>query len=218
MEGEGELLDLSHLSEAEQSSILEVLLRDSELRSRDEGRLRALQQKEADPVRLRSLSGAWFNEERSKRHRDTKDGVDIVQASIRRRKPRTDLPLSGVFNGQTEDALPTNNKDPTSQINDKKEEDDKRSYRSQNSFTPTPRPRTRSPNTQVSHASVCVCVCVPPLFSLTLLHRTLPLLFCLINVFVCAFQSITAGAMYTERRQGRERCRTQRTQTRCPVV
>uniref|UniRef100_A0A4W5NCR8 RabBD domain-containing protein n=1 Tax=Hucho hucho TaxID=62062 RepID=A0A4W5NCR8_9TELE len=89
MEGEGELLDLSHLSEAEQSSILEVLLRDSELRSRDEGRLRALQQKEADPVRLRSLSGAWFNEERSKRHRDTKDGVDIVQASIRRRKPRT---------------------------------------------------------------------------------------------------------------------------------
>ncbi|XP_029588149.1 synaptotagmin-like protein 1 isoform X1 [Salmo trutta] len=148
MEGEGELLDLSHLSEAEQSSILEVLLRDSELRSRDEGRLRALQQKEADPVRLRSLSGAWFNEERSKRHRDAKNSVDIVQASIRRRKPRTDLPLSGVFNGQTEDAPPTNNKDPTSQINDKKDEDDKRSYRSQNRLTPTPRPRTRSPNTQ----------------------------------------------------------------------
>lgn len=41
MEGEGELLDLSHLSEAEQSSILEVLLRDSELRSRDDGRLRS---------------------------------------------------------------------------------------------------------------------------------------------------------------------------------
>uniref|UniRef100_A0A6Q2YFG7 Synaptotagmin-like protein 1 n=1 Tax=Esox lucius TaxID=8010 RepID=A0A6Q2YFG7_ESOLU len=88
MEGEGELLDLSHLSEAEQASILEVLLRDSELRCRDEGRVRTLQQKESDPVRLRSLSGAWFNEERNKRHRDTKDGVEIVQASLRRRKPR----------------------------------------------------------------------------------------------------------------------------------
>uniref|UniRef100_A0A8C7TRY8 Synaptotagmin-like protein 1 n=1 Tax=Oncorhynchus mykiss TaxID=8022 RepID=A0A8C7TRY8_ONCMY len=85
MEGEGELLDLSHLSEAEQTSILEVLLRDSNLRCLDEGRVRTLQQKEANPVRLRLLSGAWFHEERSKRYRDTKDGVDIVQASIRGR-------------------------------------------------------------------------------------------------------------------------------------
>uniref|UniRef100_A0A6Q2Y161 Synaptotagmin-like protein 1 n=1 Tax=Esox lucius TaxID=8010 RepID=A0A6Q2Y161_ESOLU len=98
MEGEGELLDLSHLSEAEQASILEVLLRDSELRCRDEGRVRTLQQKESDPVRLRSLSGAWFNEERNKRHRDTKDGVEIVQASLRRRKPRIDVALSGTMN------------------------------------------------------------------------------------------------------------------------
>lgn len=41
MEGEGELLDLSHLSEAEQTSILEVLLRDSDLRCLDEGRVRS---------------------------------------------------------------------------------------------------------------------------------------------------------------------------------
>ncbi|KAM9414465.1 synaptotagmin-like protein 1 isoform 2-T2 [Salvelinus alpinus] len=146
MEGEGELLDLSHLSEAEQTSILEVLLRDSNLRCLDEGRVRTLQQKEADSVRLRLLSGAWFHEERSKRYRDTKDGVDIVQASIRGRKQRTDLSVSGVFKGQTEAAPPTNNNDPSSQIEDKKEEDDKRSYRS----PPTARPRTkpRSPNPQ----------------------------------------------------------------------
>ncbi|XP_010871550.2 synaptotagmin-like protein 1 isoform X2 [Esox lucius] len=146
MEGEGELLDLSHLSEAEQASILEVLLRDSELRCRDEGRVRTLQQKESDPVRLRSLSGAWFNEERNKRHRDTKDGVEIVQASLRRRKPRIDVALSGVFNGQTEEAPPMTKKDPTSQMKD--QEEDQRSNRSQNRLTPTPRPRTRSPNTQ----------------------------------------------------------------------
>ncbi|XP_036827523.1 synaptotagmin-like protein 1 isoform X2 [Oncorhynchus mykiss] len=103
--------------------------------------LMTLQQKEANPVRLRLLSGAWFHEERSKRYRDTKDGVDIVQASIRGRKPRTDLSVSGVFKGQTEDAPPTNNNDPSSQI-----EDDKRSYRSPPTARPRPRPRPRSPN------------------------------------------------------------------------
>uniref|UniRef100_A0AAZ3PZW8 C2 domain-containing protein n=1 Tax=Oncorhynchus tshawytscha TaxID=74940 RepID=A0AAZ3PZW8_ONCTS len=101
-----------------------------------------MQQKEADPVSLRLLSGAWFHEERSKRYRDPKDGVDIVQASIRGRKPRTDLSVSGVFKGQTEDAPPTNNNDPSSQIEDKKEEDDKRSYRSR----PTARPRSPDPD------------------------------------------------------------------------
>lgn len=39
MEGE-HLLDLGHLTEVEQTIILNVLLRDSELRSKDEGRMR----------------------------------------------------------------------------------------------------------------------------------------------------------------------------------
>jgi len=44
MEGErlDSSLDLSHLTEDEQSSILEVLQRDSELRNRDEGRVRSV--------------------------------------------------------------------------------------------------------------------------------------------------------------------------------
>ncbi|KAL0962089.1 hypothetical protein UPYG_G00335520 [Umbra pygmaea] len=142
MEGEGELLDLNHLSETEQASILEVLLRDSDLRSRDEGRVRTLQQKVSDPVRLRTLSGEWFIQERSKRHRDKKDGVDIVQASLRRRKPRIDVSLSGVFNGQKENA----------DKNYKKEDDDQKSNRSQNCLTPTPGSRTKSPNTQDSNS------------------------------------------------------------------
>ncbi|KAM4597605.1 synaptotagmin-like protein 1 [Polymixia lowei] len=109
MEGDREdSLDLSHLTEEEQAAILEVLLRDSDLRRCDEGRVRTLQQAETDPVRLRSLSGAWFSEERSKRHHDRKQGCDLVHASIRRRKTTgKDVPLTGVFNGQMEDTLPS---------------------------------------------------------------------------------------------------------------
>lgn len=36
------LLDLSHLTEAEQTVILNVLLRDNELRNHDEGRIRCV--------------------------------------------------------------------------------------------------------------------------------------------------------------------------------
>lgn len=36
------LLDLGHLTEAEQTAILNVLLRDNELRSHDEGRIRCV--------------------------------------------------------------------------------------------------------------------------------------------------------------------------------
>lgn len=38
----------------------------------------------SDPVRLHSLSGAWFNEERAKRYQ--KGGADVVHASIRRKR------------------------------------------------------------------------------------------------------------------------------------
>ncbi|MBN3301934.1 SYTL1 protein, partial [Amia calva] len=80
------LLDLSHLSEEEQTTILNVLLRDSELRCQDEGRVSKLRHTVSDPRTLKSLTGEWFNEVRSKRHRDKKYGSDIVRASIRRKK------------------------------------------------------------------------------------------------------------------------------------
>ncbi|KAI7798784.1 synaptotagmin-like protein 1 isoform X2 [Triplophysa rosa] len=102
MEGE-HLLDLGHLTEVEQTIILNVLLRDSELRSKDEGRMRKLQQTESDPVRLRTLSGAWFNDQRSKRYQ--KGGADVVHASIRRKKREKDVPLMAIFDkGKTSSA------------------------------------------------------------------------------------------------------------------
>lgn len=94
MEGEP-FLDLCHLTQAEQTVILSVLQRDAELRSKDEGRIRNIQQTVSDPVRLRSLSGAWFNEERAKRYQ--KEGADVVHASIRRKRREKDIPLTAIF-------------------------------------------------------------------------------------------------------------------------
>ncbi|XP_075995329.1 synaptotagmin-like protein 1 [Genypterus blacodes] len=111
MEGEGDdSLDLSHLSEEEQSIILRVLLRDAELRNRDDGRVRNLRQTETDPARLRNLSGSWFSDERSKRHWNCKSGSDLVHATIRHRKPKgKDVPLAELFNGLTEEVQPNHN-------------------------------------------------------------------------------------------------------------
>ncbi|KAL1256066.1 hypothetical protein QQF64_014127 [Cirrhinus molitorella] len=94
MEGEP-LLDLCHLSEVEQTVILNVLQRDAELRNKEEGRIRKLQQTVSDPLHLRSLSGAWFEEERSKRYQ--KGGTDVVNASIRHKKREKDIPLTAIF-------------------------------------------------------------------------------------------------------------------------
>ncbi|XP_067282231.1 synaptotagmin-like protein 1 [Pseudorasbora parva] len=91
---EGEPL-LDHLTEVEQTVILNVLLRDAELRSKEEGRVRKLQQTVSDPVRLRSLSGAWFHEERAKRYQ--KGGADVVHSSIRQKRREKDIPLTAVF-------------------------------------------------------------------------------------------------------------------------
>lgn len=113
MEGE-HLLDLGHLTEVEQTIILNVLLRDADLRSKEEGRVRKLQQTESDPVRLRTLSGAWFNEQRSKRYQ--KGGADVVNASIRRKKREKDVPLMAIFDkGNTSSSLlPEQQDDKTS--------------------------------------------------------------------------------------------------------
>lgn len=94
-------LDLSHLTEAEQATILQVLQRDLELRRHDEGRIRRLLQRETDSKRLHSLSGAWFNDERNKRHLSRMSGSDLVYATIRHHKRTrskvTDVPLASLF-------------------------------------------------------------------------------------------------------------------------
>lgn len=103
MEGNSSL-DLTHLTEEEQSAILQVLQRDLDLQLADEGRVRCLQQKETDPQRLRSLSGAWFTEECNKRHRAGSASA-LVHSSIRHRRTRSrasEAPLTELFNGEAE--------------------------------------------------------------------------------------------------------------------
>uniref|UniRef100_A0A1A7WMW2 Synaptotagmin-like protein 1 n=1 Tax=Iconisemion striatum TaxID=60296 RepID=A0A1A7WMW2_9TELE len=96
-------LDLSHLTEEEQSSILQVLQRDLELRHLDEGRIRILGQTETDQTRLRLLSGEWFSEVCSKRHQKWTSACDLIRASIRHRKMKSrDVNLNELFNGEGE--------------------------------------------------------------------------------------------------------------------
>ncbi|XP_054854806.1 synaptotagmin-like protein 1 [Eublepharis macularius] len=78
------LLDLSFLTEEEQNTIAEVLRRDSQLRSLEEGRISKLRQSVSDPSWLKIFSGDWFCDVRSKRHNHF--GSDLVRASIRRKK------------------------------------------------------------------------------------------------------------------------------------
>uniref|UniRef100_A0A673HKA2 Synaptotagmin-like protein 1 n=1 Tax=Sinocyclocheilus rhinocerous TaxID=307959 RepID=A0A673HKA2_9TELE len=111
MEGEP-FLDLCHLTEVEQTVILSVLQRDAELRNKEEGRIRKLQQTVSDPVRLRSLSGAWFHEVRAKRYQ--KGGADVVHASIRHKRREKDIPLTAIF---------AEEKGNSSQLHEQQEED-----------------------------------------------------------------------------------------------
>ncbi|XP_016138799.1 synaptotagmin-like protein 1 isoform X1 [Sinocyclocheilus grahami] len=111
MEGEP-FLDLCHLTEVEQTVILSVLQRDAELRNKEEGRIQKLQQTVSDPVRLRSLSGAWFHEVRAKRYQ--KGGADVVHASIRHKRREKDIPLTAIF---------AEEKGNSSQLHEQQEED-----------------------------------------------------------------------------------------------
>ncbi|KAK2830305.1 hypothetical protein Q5P01_018236 [Channa striata] len=150
MEGERvqSSLNLNHLTEEEQSAILQVLERDLQLRNREDGRVRTLHQTETDPVRLHSLSGAWFVEERSKRHYNRSSGYDLVHATLRHRKAKSrDVPLDGLFNGEREETSRNNNTSPEAErrVKDNKEERNKGSHEN---LKPTPAPRTKSPGGQ----------------------------------------------------------------------
>lgn len=50
---------------------------------------RKLQKTEQDRVKLKYLTGEWFYETKSNRHRDKIHGSDIIRASMRHRKPVT---------------------------------------------------------------------------------------------------------------------------------
>ncbi|NWR32487.1 SYTL2 protein, partial [Tachuris rubrigastra] len=82
------MIDLSFLTEEEQEAIMKVLQRDAELKRAEAERIRHLPEKVKDDVQLKNMSGQWFYEEKSKRHRDKIHGTDIIRASMRR-KPAT---------------------------------------------------------------------------------------------------------------------------------
>ncbi|NXR72789.1 SYTL2 protein, partial [Pycnonotus jocosus] len=79
------MIDLSFLTEEEQEAIMKVLQRDAELKRTEEERVRHLPEKVKDHVQLKNMSGQWFYEAKSKRHRDKIHGADIIRASMRRR-------------------------------------------------------------------------------------------------------------------------------------
>ncbi|XP_074160742.1 synaptotagmin-like protein 2 isoform X9 [Sminthopsis crassicaudata] len=83
------MIDLSFLTEEEQDAIMKVLQRDAELKRAEEERVRHLPEKIKDDQQLKNMSGQWFYEAKSKRHRDKIHGADIIRASIRRKKPQT---------------------------------------------------------------------------------------------------------------------------------
>ncbi|KAH1186122.1 hypothetical protein KIL84_018871 [Mauremys mutica] len=82
------MIDLSFLTEEEQEAIMKVLQRDAELKRKEEERVRHLPEKIKSDNQLKNMSGQWFYEAKSKRHRDKIHGADIIRASIRR-KPTT---------------------------------------------------------------------------------------------------------------------------------
>ncbi|NXR68211.1 SYTL2 protein, partial [Rhadina sibilatrix] len=82
------MIDLSFLTEEEQEAIMKVLQRDAELKRAEEERVRHLRERVKDRVQLKNMSGQWFYEAKSKRHRDKIHGADIIRASMRR-KPAT---------------------------------------------------------------------------------------------------------------------------------
>ncbi|XP_065804099.1 synaptotagmin-like protein 1 isoform X1 [Labrus bergylta] len=141
-------LDLSHLTEEEQSSILKVLQRDLELQRLDEGRVRILEETETDPARLRSLTGVWFDEERSKRHRNRASVCTLVHATLRHRKTKSrDVSLTELFNGEREETSHNNNNsspEAEKRLKDRREQ----SAGSQESFKSSPTSRTKIPITK----------------------------------------------------------------------
>ncbi|KAL4629414.1 synaptotagmin-like protein 1 [Arapaima gigas] len=142
--GSEPLLDLSHLTEEEQGTILQVLMRDSELRCLDERRISKLRHSVSDPKRLKSLSGDWFNELWAKRHK--KFGSDIVQASIRRKKKVKEVPLNVVCRGRASDKSSPNVLNGAT-------------LSTRDQVTPTPAPRRGAASSKVSHrvlTSTCV--------------------------------------------------------------
>uniref|UniRef100_A0A8C0HEH1 Synaptotagmin like 2 n=1 Tax=Chelonoidis abingdonii TaxID=106734 RepID=A0A8C0HEH1_CHEAB len=91
------MIDLSFLTEEEQEAIMKVLQRDAELKRKEDERVRHLPEKIKNDNQLKNMSGQWFYEAKSKRHRDKIHGADIIRASIRRKPTTTGKFISGIL-------------------------------------------------------------------------------------------------------------------------
>ncbi|XP_043547543.1 synaptotagmin-like protein 2 isoform X3 [Chiloscyllium plagiosum] len=83
------MIDLSHLTEEEQVSIMRVLQRDAELRKVEEKRVRHVQESVKNEVQCKNMTGEWFYKAKAKRHKDTLHGAELIKASMRKKKPMT---------------------------------------------------------------------------------------------------------------------------------
>ncbi|CAM9192248.1 unnamed protein product, partial [Lampetra planeri] len=83
------MIDLSHLTEEEQGVIMAVLRRDAELKRAEEERIRRLEKVAKSGSQSKSglkyLSGQWFYEAKSRRHKDKIHGSEIILASMKQR-------------------------------------------------------------------------------------------------------------------------------------
>ncbi|CAL8334864.1 unnamed protein product [Boreogadus saida] len=90
------MIDLSHLTDEEQERIMKVLNRDTELKRHEEERVSKLQKlldrgKQSE-TKLKYLTGEWFYEAKSRRHKDRIHGSEIILASMK--QSNVDLTLS----------------------------------------------------------------------------------------------------------------------------
>ncbi|XP_078067521.1 uncharacterized protein LOC144492862 [Mustelus asterias] len=82
-------LDLSFLTEDEYQTVLNVIQRDSELKKRDNERIKTAEKSIQDEKRRKLITGQWFDEVKAKRYRNSLLGVDLIKTSIRKKKPIT---------------------------------------------------------------------------------------------------------------------------------
>ncbi|TNN59858.1 Synaptotagmin-like protein 2 [Liparis tanakae] len=97
-EGGGEtMIDLSYLTEEEQGMIMTVLMRDIELQKAEEERIRKLESvPHSGPqfqTELKSRTGEWFYEAKSRRHMDEIHGSVVILASMKQRSASLDSSL-----------------------------------------------------------------------------------------------------------------------------
>ncbi|XP_041054923.1 synaptotagmin-like protein 2 isoform X4 [Carcharodon carcharias] len=84
------MIDLSHLTEEEQATIMRVLQRDADLRKVEEKRVRYLQETSVEnEIQRKNMTGEWFYKAKAKRHKDTLHGAELIQASMQKKKPMT---------------------------------------------------------------------------------------------------------------------------------